>query len=272
MSSGHFAALGKEPESDPCSHLVGGHSCFQNWALSECDVHLSSAWCIFSLRPGRELSKRPSGSGTSGNALHGLSLWWKRGPKPLNALWLPAGKPMDMQTVGVLSNDRGDGLLFPLPFPAVPELLFQGRAVSRGSGACLSGLVSISDARHRVAGVTEAVTSWNVCCLEWEIILWEKCLPCKGPTQTSRRHGGLIPHVGSQIHSCFGHGMDEGKLHQPGLGKCRTRCCSYCQTETQRQQEKWVTDGWFVLSTCRKNKLPPVNCFLLASTKRGLLS
>lgn len=118
-------------------------------------------WCLprlcllpFFLHPRREPSKGPPGSGSSGNGLHRFRLQWKTGPKALSALWLPAGKLMDMRTAGVPSNDGGEGLLFPLPFPDIPDLLFQGRAVSRGNRAWLPGWVSISDARHQVAGVT----------------------------------------------------------------------------------------------------------------------
>lgn len=200
MPSDHFAALREELESDPHSHLLGGRSCFQDWAFSKPDTHLSSASCIFSLHPHRELSERSSGSGSSGDTLQGLRLQWKHGPKALNALWSPAGKPMDMWTVGVPPNDREDGLLFPFPFPAIPDLLFQGRTVSRGSGAWLPGLVRISDARHQAAGVMEAVTCWNVCCREWEITRREKSLPCKGPAQTSQIWEWVIQ-VSSQIHS-----------------------------------------------------------------------
>lgn len=149
MPSGHFAALSEELESDPHSHLLGGRSCFQDWVFSKPDAHLSSASCIFILA-----SERSSGSGSSGGALQGLSLQRKHGPKALNALWSPAGKPMDVRTAGVPPNDRGDGLLLPFPFPAIPELLFQGRTASRGSGARLPGLVRISGARHRAAAVT----------------------------------------------------------------------------------------------------------------------
>lgn len=216
MPSGHFAALSKEPEWDPQSHFLGSPSGFQCWAFSASDVPLGSACCIFSLHPRREPSERSSGSQSSGNALRGLSLQWKPGPKALNALWLPAGKPMDMRTVGVPSNDRGDGLLFPLPFPAIPDLLFQGRAVSGGSGAWLPGLVSISDARHQAAGVTGGCHSLK-CLLSW---MRNNTLRKVSPLQRSNSGREGASYRGRQPNSLLlsGCGMDRGVERRAGLG------------------------------------------------------
>lgn len=109
---------------------------------------------------------------------------------------------MDMQTVGVLSNDRGDGLSFPLPFPAIPDLLFQGRTVSRGSRAWLPSLVSISDARHQVAGVMRGCHKLK-CLLSWMRNNTEKSLSPAKVKLRPVRDGGAVIQVGSQIHSYF---------------------------------------------------------------------
>lgn len=73
----------------------------------------------------------------------------------------------------------------------------------------------------------EAVTGWNVCCLEWEIALWEKSPLCKKVQRKRVGGGGELCRSAAEF-TAITRFLVLLQTKAYGAGKRRTRCCSYC--------------------------------------------